>query len=365
MITRCCCISGSRLFCSRFNAVNSMRCRNYHVISNASFFNKYNLFDHRYEFRRNINHTPSILAAAAVMATESTTATLTTNSEPSFVELGLGGYTPVGILQNGLEFLHVSYDLPWFATIAISTVIIRILITPLAVLAQRNTAVMCNVLPQVNDIQSKMVRAGKAGNTLEFAQYNEELKNIMKDKRYNPIKNMLVPLAQAPIFISYYFGINAMVDAPVLSLQTGGIFWFTDLTVADPYYILPLISCGTIALTIYTGTDGARSSHPNKLINYVIKALPVIIFPFIMNFPAAIVIYWTTSNFWSLIQAPIFRIEKVRKFLKIPKINPVQPKKQEQSDIQNVKSFVQPKKVTKNIINYELLISRNIKNSKK
>ncbi|XP_031618186.1 mitochondrial inner membrane protein OXA1L-like isoform X4 [Contarinia nasturtii] len=333
MITRCCCISGSRLFCSRFNAVNSMRCRNYHVISNASFFNKYNLFDHRYEFRRNINHTPSILAAAAVMATESTTATLTTNSEPSFVELGLGGYTPVGILQNGLEFLHVSYDLPWFATIAISTVIIRILITPLAVLAQRNTAVMCNVLPQVNDIQSKMVRAGKA--------------------------------AQAPIFISYYFGINAMVDAPVLSLQTGGIFWFTDLTVADPYYILPLISCGTIALTIYTGTDGARSSHPNKLINYVIKALPVIIFPFIMNFPAAIVIYWTTSNFWSLIQAPIFRIEKVRKFLKIPKINPVQPKKQEQSDIQNVKSFVQPKKVTKNIINYELLISRNIKNSKK
>ncbi|XP_031617284.1 mitochondrial inner membrane protein OXA1L-like isoform X2 [Contarinia nasturtii] len=108
--------------------------------------------------------------------------------------------------------------------------------------AHRNTAVMCNVLPQMIDIQSKMVRAGKAGNALEYAQYKEELRNIMKDKGYNPSKNMLVPLAQAPIFISYYFGINAMVDAPVLSLQTGGIFWFTDLTVADPYYILPLNS---------------------------------------------------------------------------------------------------------------------------
>lgn len=228
--------------------------------------------------------------------------TLAANGEPTFASLGLGGYSPIGLLQQALEFMHVSLDLPWYATIALSTVVIRMLLTPLVIITQRNAAVMRNVMPEMQEIQNKLTEARQMGNAVEYAQYNQELMLFMKTKGFNPVKSMLIPFAQAPIFISYFVGIRRMVNAPVESLHTGGMLWFTDLTLADPFYILPVVTCTTLALTIYLGTDGTQMNKENPMINYVLRGLPIVIFPFIMNFPAAMVVYWASSNFCSLIQ---------------------------------------------------------------
>jgi len=64
---------------------------------------------------------------------------------------------------------------------------------------------------------------------------------FMKEKEVNPIKSLWVPLAMAPVFISFFFGLRKMANLPVESMKEGGLFWFTDLTLADPYYILPLL----------------------------------------------------------------------------------------------------------------------------
>lgn len=228
---------------------------------------------------------------------------LAANGEPTFASLGLGGNSPIGLLQNALEWIHVSMDVPWFATIILSTVVIRILLTPLVVITQRNAAVMRNVMPEMQELQAKVTEARQMGNAIQYAQHNQQLIMMMREKGINPLKNMLVPMAQMPIFLSYFLGIRRMVNAPVESLHTGGISWFTDLTMTDPFYVLPLITCGTLAWTIHLGTDGARMpGQESPMINYVFKAIPIVIFPFIMNFPAAMVIYWASSNFCSLIQ---------------------------------------------------------------
>lgn len=277
---------------------------------------------------RNLSFIPSIFASSKDEAASATTAKaieivdslqipdvpalpvdaslvqqLAANGEPTFTSLGLGGYSPIGLLQWGLEFMHVSLDLPWYATIALSTVIIRVMLTPLVVISQRNAAVMRNVMPEMQDVQNRITEARQMGNAMEYAQANQELQQLMKTRGFNPLKNMLIPFAQMPIFLSYFIGIRRMVNTPVESLHTGGIWWFTDLTMADPYYLLPLVTSGTLALTIHFGTEAARvPGQDSPLIMIFLKCIPVVIFPFIMNFPAAMVVYWASSNFCSLIQ---------------------------------------------------------------
>lgn len=227
--------------------------------------------------------------------------------EPTFASLGLGGWSPIGLLQLGLEYIHVTLDVPWWATIAISTIIIRTLLTPIVVITQRNAAHMKNSLPEMQETQAKITEARAMGNALEYTQANQELMGLMKRKGFNPIKNMLIPMAQMPIFLSYFIGIRRMVNAPVESLHVGGLLWFTDLTLKDPYYILPLVTCTTLALTIRLGTEvGANMNTTANMTNLVLKLMPIIVFPFIMNFPAATVVYWCSSNLVSLIQ--VFRI---------------------------------------------------------
>ncbi|VEN58487.1 unnamed protein product [Callosobruchus maculatus] len=141
--------------------------------------------------------------------------------EPTLASLGLGGYSPVGIVQNCLEYLHAD----------MGTLVIRICLFPLVIIAQRNAAKMNNYLPQMQALQLKLTEARQSGNSLEAARYSQELMLFMKEKNLNPLKNMVVPLAQ-------------MANAPVDSLRTGGLWWFTDLTLPDQYFILPLVTTG-------------------------------------------------------------------------------------------------------------------------
>ncbi|CAB3370105.1 Hypothetical predicted protein [Cloeon dipterum] len=238
--------------------------------------------------------------------------------EPTLQSLGLGGWTPPGILQNCMEFLHVDCALPWWGAIMTGTLVARFVMFPLVVKAQQNSAKMNNNLPQMQVLQMKMSEARQSGNQLDAARYAQELMVFMREKDISPFKNMLVPLAQAPIFISFFVGLRKMANAPVESFHTGGIFWFTDLTVCDPYYILPVITSLTLWATIEVGTDTARLSSQNMhLMKYVLRAMPIIIFPFTMNFPAAVLCYWMSSNFISLVQVAFLKIPSVREYCNI------------------------------------------------
>lgn len=243
------------------------------------------------------------------------------NGEPTFASLGLGGWSPVGIVQNCMEFLHIGCDLPWWGVIAIGTICVRTLLFPLVIASQRNAAKMNNHMPQMQVLQMKMTEARQEGNSIDSARYAQEMVAFMKEKDLNPLKNMLVPLAQAPIFISFFMGLRQMANAPVESMREGGLFWFTDLTVCDQFYALPIITSITMFLTIELGTDSARMSAQNmQVVRYVLRAMPLFVFPFTINFPGAILCYWACSNFFSLLQVGFLKIPKVRDYFKIDRL---------------------------------------------
>lgn len=239
--------------------------------------------------------------------------------EPTFESLGLGGWSPVGLIQSALEFIHVSVGLPWWGTIAIATVILRSLIFPLVVVSQRNAAKMNNYMPQLQVLQMKMSEARTSGDHLNAARYSQEIMMFMKEKELSPMRNIMVPLAQAPIFISMFIGLRRMANLPVESLKDGGLWWFTDLTVADPYYLMPIITSLTMLATIELGTDGQRLQNM-QMMKYVLRGLPILIFPFTMNFPAAVLCYWVSTNLFSLVQVGFLRLPAMREYFRIEKL---------------------------------------------
>ncbi|XP_043524618.1 mitochondrial inner membrane protein OXA1L [Frieseomelitta varia] len=237
------------------------------------------------------------------------------NGEPTFESLGLGGFGPFGIFQSFYELLHINCHLSWWATIILTSVILKLATFPCSIYAQRNSVNMQRVLPQMVKLQQNMTDARRCGNTHEAAAYAYELQELLKTNNVKvlPVANIVKISAHLPFF----FALRDMVTK-VESLKEGGLWWFTDLTVPDPYYLLPLASTLTLyAVTTYT-LKSAGNMHP--LARQLFKAMPVISFVIAMRFPGAILCHWAVSNVITLAENEILKTKKVKTYFNIPHI---------------------------------------------
>lgn len=255
--------------------------------------------------------------------TDTSNLTLAANGEPTFSSLGLGGWSPTGIVQNCLEYMHVSHNIPWWGTIVIGTICVRALLFPIVVSSQRYMAHFANVMPQMMHLQAKFTEARKSGNTIEAQRYAEALTKFMQEKNVNPLKNFIGPFSQMPFFISIFFGLRGMATCPVESMKTGGILWFEDLTVPDQFYGLPILASVTMWLTVEVGMKNQQmSSETAKVMKTAFRILPVFMLPFTSQFPTALLCYWVSTNTITLIQASVLKVPAVKKYFNIPNAIP-------------------------------------------
>lgn len=170
--------------------------------------------------------------------------------EPTLHSLGLGSNWPPGLIQQLLEVFHVDFGLEWFQAIILFTVALRLCLFPINVISQRSAVKMRKISPQMMHYQEKMSDAKATGNTLEVARATHELIEFMKINNFSPLK-MFLPMIQLPFMLSTFIAIRGMARLPVESLTTGGALWFTDLTLADPFYLLPLAATASIIAVIH------------------------------------------------------------------------------------------------------------------
>lgn len=239
------------------------------------------------------------------------------NGEPTLESIGLGSYTPVGLVQKFLEYMHISFDIPWWTTIVIGTICVRVLIFPLVIKAQKNAINFSNHMPVITQLQMKMTDARQCGDHIESARAAQELMEYMKKSNVSVLKNFIVPLVQAPIFLSFFLALRGMANAPVESLKHGGFWWLQDLTLHDPYYVMPIVTCVTMFITIELGVDGTDIKTMG-MIRYILRAVPFVILPFMIHFPGAILTYWVSTNFISLAQTGLLKIPSIRNALNMP-----------------------------------------------
>ncbi|XP_045697064.1 mitochondrial inner membrane protein OXA1L isoform X2 [Phyllostomus hastatus] len=245
--------------------------------------------------------TPSPTAITEVASGE-TADVVQAAAEQTFSELGLGSYTPVGLIQNLLEFMHVNIGLPWWGAIAACTVFARCLVFPLIVKGQREAAKIHNHLPQIQKFSTRVREAKLAGDHAEFYRASSEMMSYQKKHDIKLFKPLILPLTQAPIFISFFIALREMANLPVPSLQTGGLWWFQDLTLSDPTYILPLVVTATMWGVLELGAETGVQSADLQWMRNVMRVMPLAVLPITVHFPSV----------------ACLRIPAVRTALKIP-----------------------------------------------
>ncbi|XP_043466173.1 mitochondrial inner membrane protein OXA1L-like [Leptopilina heterotoma] len=230
---------------------------------------------------------------------------------------GLGSYwTPVGCVQNTLEFLHSTLEIPWWASIIALTVVVRLACFPLVIKAQKATAELSKYLPEILNIQDKITRARKAGDKEAVERYAIELHRAVNGKELIPFKPFVPSVIQGSLALSVFLALQGMAKVPLKSMEEGGIFWFTNLCVNDPYYILPLMSCATLTLLLKSSLNTMPMDKITKKL--FIFVMPIGILFFIKSFPASTLVYWVTTNSVTLLQHHVLKIPSVKNYYGLP-----------------------------------------------
>jgi YidC/Oxa1 family membrane protein insertase len=204
----------------------------------------------------------------------------------------------VDILGVVLLYFHNTLGAPWWLSIAMLTIVVRTLLFPLTVKQVKNMRAMQDLRPEM-----ERIRAQYRDNR---QKQQEEMMKLYQERKVNPLGGCLPILVQMPIFIGIFYVIrefggytvgDRVVPPRFESFHEGGILWFQNLSVADPYYLLPIIS----ALTMLAATEiTAHNIDPQQ--RWIMRLLPIGITVFLFNFPAGLFVYWITSNLVTLTQ---------------------------------------------------------------
>ncbi|KAE8183600.1 hypothetical protein A4X06_0g8895 [Tilletia controversa] len=243
---------------------------------------------------------------------------------PTFTELGLGvggWWPPVGWIQTFLDYMTTTTGLPWWATIIGTTISLRLCLAPLLIYVQGNTIRLANIQPKLQGIMNDLSHAKATGDMALLQANSQKAQMLFRDNDCHPLRSFLLPLVQMPIFVSFFFALRGLANAGLPSLKDGGLGWFTDLTLADPYYVLPVASSALTLLVLETGAETGTNAAVNPQMGQMKNFLRVILVVatyFILEFPTVVLVYWVTNNSFSLLQLLALRTRFLRTRLNLP-----------------------------------------------
>jgi YidC/Oxa1 family membrane protein insertase len=202
----------------------------------------------------------------------------------------------VSVLGAVLLYFHQTLGAPWWLAIVLLTVIVRSLLFPLTVKQVRSMRAMQDLKPHMDRVRAQFKDNPQ--------RQREEMAKVYQEQGVNPLGGCLPILVQMPIFIGIFYVIRQFggysfgdktVPPQYPSFHEGGILWFQNLSVADPTYLLPIISAATmLAATEIT----SKNIDPQQ--RWLMRLLPIGFTIFLINFPAGLFVYWITSNLMTL-----------------------------------------------------------------
>ncbi|CAG8513229.1 4502_t:CDS:2 [Paraglomus occultum] len=234
--------------------------------------------------------------------------------------MGLVHSTPVGLVESLVEAIHVYSGLPWWSTIVALSVIVRVALLPLNIASARNVAKMAIIQPKIQALMEQVNEAKKQGDQATMLTKSQETAEIFRKAGVNPFKNFFIAAVQAPIMISIFLAIRDMARFPVPGFKTGGVLWIQDLTLPDPYYILPIATAvGFLAVLETAETNAAPSGQAQKLKN-TFRFVALLGIPFASYLPAGCLVFFSTNSALSITQTFLLRNKAFKRALDIPEV---------------------------------------------
>mmetsp|Transcript_35690 Transcript_35690/g.57336 ORF Transcript_35690/g.57336 Transcript_35690/m.57336 type:complete len:212 (-) Transcript_35690:114-749(-) len=160
--------------------------------------------------------------------------------------------------------------------------------------------------------------------TTKLILLRKNLKITFDQFKFSPIRVVLYPLINIPIFVTFIFGARRLVlSSP--EFQTAGCYWFVNLQAPDPYMVLPAVGIIGTLVSLELGLRGRRALHPDSqptfsVVDRLIHALQGLVLltsPMIVQLPAGVFPYWIASSAFTIVQILMLRRPGVRKMLGI------------------------------------------------
>ncbi|MEX0431471.1 membrane protein insertase YidC [Spiribacter insolitus] len=173
----------------------------------------------------------------------------------------------------------------WGWSIILLTLGIKLVFYKLSETSYRSMARMRKLQPEMQKLRE---RYGD-----DKQQMNQELMQLYKKEKVNPLGGCLPILIQIPVFIALYWVLLESVELR----QAPWILWIQDLSVRDPFFVLPLLMGATMFLQ-----QKLNPAPMDPIQQKIMMGLPFIFTIFFMFFPAGLVLYWVTNNSLSILQ---------------------------------------------------------------
>ncbi|MCW9078710.1 MAG: membrane protein insertase YidC, partial [Gammaproteobacteria bacterium] len=183
-----------------------------------------------------------------------------------------------------LEQIH-SFVGNWGWTIIIFTILIKLAFFKLSETSYRSMANMRKMTPRIQALKDRY------GDDKQRMQ--QAMMELYKTEKINPLGGCLPMLVQMPFFIALYWVLLESVELR----QAPWILWINDLSIKDPYFVLPVI----MGVSMFV-QQKLNPPPPDPMQAKIMMALPLVFTAMFAFFPSGLVLYWVVNNLLSITQ---------------------------------------------------------------
>jgi len=212
---------------------------------------------------------------------------------------------PLIDVANGvLKFFHDNVGLSWGMSIIMLTVVTRAVLIPLTYKQLKGMRAMQALQPQIKELQEKYKN--------DKQRMQQEMMRFYKENKVNPLASCLPLLAQFPVFITLFYVLRHELP-PDMGCPAAGhcaaygaeFLFINDLTgkaTGAELIVLVVAYVGTQLISSMVMSITADKSQRTMML-----LLPFVFVPFILKFPAGLILYWITTNLWTIGQQLVIK----------------------------------------------------------
>jgi YidC/Oxa1 family membrane protein insertase len=201
----------------------------------------------------------------------------------------------IDIANSVLKFFHDDVGFSWGMSIIALTVVTRALLIPLTYKSLKGMRALQALQPQLKEIKEKYKNDQK--------RMQQEMMRFYQENKVNPFASCIPLLAQLPIFITLFFLLRDELPDDINCPETGpcseaSFLFITDLTAKAAGGELIALLILYVGTQLVSGLVMAVTADKNQ--RMLMLVLPFIFVPFVITFPAGLVLYWITTNVWTI-----------------------------------------------------------------
>ncbi len=173
----------------------------------------------------------------------------------------------------------------WGWAIVLLTLLVKAVFYPLSATSYKSMAKMKKLQPRMATLKTRYAD--------DKAKFQKEMMSLYKTEKVNPAGGCLPVVVQIPVFISLYWVLLESVELR----QADFMLWLNDLSLPDPYFVLPIIMGASMIAQHFL-----NPAPVDPIQKKIMMALPFVFTIFFLWFPAGLVLYWVVNNLLSIAQ---------------------------------------------------------------